>query len=325
MRHFLGLCALSTIGFMLLPLGMLPTAVSAADKQTATKKIVFIAGKPSHGYAQHEHYPGCVLLAKWISAAVPGVETAIYNAEWPQDEKAFDGVAAIVLFSDGGAGNPLMPHLEQVEKLMKKGVGLACLHYAVEIPKGEPGDLLKNWIGGYYETFWSVNPHWKAEFKEFPPHPVANGVKPFAVDDEWYYHMRFPDNMEGVTPILTAVPPDSSRREGNDAHRANPFVFARKGMPEHVGWVRVRRDGGRGFGFTGGHWHWNWANDSFRTVVLNGIAWVAKIDIPAGGIPSKTPTLQELEAGLDKPQTKKFDREQVVKMLEEWKQQSAAK
>jgi hypothetical protein len=321
MQRFIGLCGLLAIGFVMLPVAM--PAASAAGEATAHKKIVFLAGKPSHGYAQHEHYPGCVLLAKWISTAVPGVETPIYNAEWPQDEKAFDGADAIVLFADGGAGNLLMPHLEQVGKLMKKGVGLACLHYAVEIPKGEPGDLLKNWIGGYYETFWSVNPHWKGEFKQFPPHPIANGVKPFAVDDEWYYHMRFLDNMEGVTPILTAIPPDSTRREGNDAHGANAAVRARKGMPEDVCWARVRPDGGRGFGFTGGHWQWNWANDGFRTVVLNGIAWIAKIDIPAGGIPSKTPTFEELQAGLDKPLPKNFDRDKVVKMLEEWKQQPA--
>jgi len=27
---------------------------------------------------------------------------------------------------------------DEIEKLMKKGVGLACIHYAVEIPKGHP-------------------------------------------------------------------------------------------------------------------------------------------------------------------------------------------
>ena len=90
-------------------------------------------------------------------------------------------------------------------------------------------------------------------------------------------------------------------------------------MAEHVAWARVRPDGGRGFGFTGGHWHWNWANDNFRTVVLNGIAWVAKLDIPPGGVPSKTPTLEALEANQDKPQPKDFDREKVRKMMEHWR------
>jgi hypothetical protein len=36
-----------------------------------------------------------------------------------------------------------------------------------------------------------VNPHWDANFKEFPVHPISEGVKPFATNDEWYFYMRF--------------------------------------------------------------------------------------------------------------------------------------
>jgi lysophospholipase L1-like esterase len=292
-------------------------------KADAKKKIVFIAGGPSHGYADHEHYAGCALLAKCLNESGLPVETAVYKG-WPKDPDALDGAATIVIFSDGGSGHPMMPHRDQVEKLMKQGVGLACIHYAVEIPKGEPGDQLKNWIGGYFETFWSVNPFWVGQFKKFPRHPVANGVKPFSINDEWYYHMRFVDGMKGVTPILTAVPPDDTRREGNDAHGANPAVFARKGMPEHVAWACQRPEGGRGFGFTGGHSHWNWACDSFRTVALNGIAWTAGLDVPAAGVHSKTPTYEELEANQDKPQPRNFDKQRVLKQMEEWKKEAEA-
>jgi len=58
--------------------------------------------------------------------------------------------------------------------------------------------------------------------------------------------------------------------------------------------------GGRGFGFTGGHFHKNWQNDDFRKVVLNAIAWIAKTDVPAEGVPTKTPTEDEMKANLDK-------------------------
>ena len=34
--------------------------------------------------------------------------------------------------------------------------------------------------------------------------------------------MRFADDMQGVTPILTAIPPDEVHRDGSDAHGANP-------------------------------------------------------------------------------------------------------
>jgi type 1 glutamine amidotransferase len=283
------------------------------------KKIVFIAGTPSHGYGDHEHRAGCLLLAKCLREGLPNVETVVHSNGWPKDAKIFDGADAIVVFSSGGGGNVMLPHLDQIDKLMKQGIGLACLHFTVEIPKGRAGDLLKDWIGGYFETYWSVNPTWTAKFTKFPDHPIARGVKPFTVSDEWYYHMRFVDHMQGVTPILSAVPPESTRQGPDGPYSGNPAVRARKGMAEHVAWARVRPDGGRGFGFTGVHFHWNWANRDFRTVVLNGIAWIAKIDVPQGGVPSQNPTLEELEANQDKPQPANFDRQRIEKMIEQWK------
>ena len=112
--------------------------------------------------------------------------------------------------------------------------------------------------------------------------------------------MRFPEGMRGVTPILTAVPPDSTRgREGvNNPHGGNPAVFARKGMPEHVMWATERPDGGRGFGMTGGHFHKNWGNDNFRKVVLNAILWSAKAEVPATGVASMV-TPEDLRKNLD--------------------------
>jgi len=287
-------------------------------KMADKKKIVLVAGRKSHGYNAHEHNAGCLLLAKWLNENVPGVFAAVYQSGWPKDPTAFDNADAISIFCDGGGGHVAMPHLDEVDAMAKKGMGIACLHYGVEIPKGRPGDSMLNWTGGYFETFWSVNPHWKAEFKKFPIHPVTRGVKPFEIDDEWYYHMRFAEKMKGVTPVLTAIPADSTRKPGNSAHGANPTVFARKGMPEHVGWVYERPGGGRGFGFTGGHWHHNWANRSFRTIVLNGLVWIAGLDVPANGVPSKTPTVAELEANQDYPKSKNWPSEKIQAIIDEW-------
>ena len=65
-------------------------------------------------------------------------------------------------------------------------------------------------MGGYFETYWSVNPMWKPDINIIGKHPTANGVKPFSVVDEWYYHMRFVDGMTGVTPILSAIAPENT-------------------------------------------------------------------------------------------------------------------
>ncbi len=280
------------------------------------KRIVLIAGRKSHGYGSHEHNAGCLLLGKWLNESGLGIEAVVYRSGWPQQPGALKGADAIVIFCDGGGGHVVMRHLKEVDKLMKKGVGLACLHYGVEVPKGEAGDYVKDWIGGYFETHWSVNPHWVADFKRLPEHPITRGVKPFKINDEWYYHMRFMAEMEGVTPILTAVPPDGTRQRPDGAHSNNPTVRARKGMPEHVAWARVRPDGGRGFGFTGLHFHWSWGNDDFRTVVLNGVAWIAGVEIPSGGVPSKRPTFEELKANQDYPEPKNLTEERAQKLIE---------
>jgi hypothetical protein len=63
-------------------------------------------------------------------------------------------------------------------------------------------------------------------------------------------------------------------------------------------WVREREEGGRGFGFTGGHVHRNWGNDSFRKVILNALLWVSKLEVPAGGVEVPV-TEPELAANLD--------------------------
>jgi hypothetical protein len=130
--------------------------------------------------------------------------------------------------------------------------------------------------------------------------------------------MRFPEGMKGVTPILTAVPPDSTRNHGDDAHGGNPEVRRRKGMAEHVGWAFERPDGGRGFGFTGGHTHWNWANDNFRTTVLNAIVWAAHLPVPPNGVPSKAPTVEELLENQEFPTPSNFNPKQVEEMIHKW-------
>ena len=201
-----------------------------------------------------------MLLAKCLNETVPQVYCEVYKHDWPTDPKAFDGAAAIIIYCDGGTGHMAIPDLKDFPELMDKGVGLGCIHYAVEVPKGEVGDDFVKWIGGYFETEHSINPNWTANYKEFPKHETANGVAPFSTHDEWYYHMRFRPDMQGVTELLHAVPPDDTRKGKDDAHGGNPEVRdgIGKNLQETTVWVAERPGNGRGFGCTGGHYHFNW-------------------------------------------------------------------
>jgi type 1 glutamine amidotransferase len=265
-----------------------------------TAKIVLIAGRPSHGPGDHEFNAGCKLLAKCL-AEIPGIEPVFVAGGWPKDESVFEGARTVVFFMDGGGGHPIIQgdHLETIQKLMDKGVGLVCLHYAVEVPKGTPGDKFLDWIGGYYETGFSTNPHWTGEFKSFPEHPITRGVKPFAIRDEWYFNMRFRPEMKGVTPVLSAKPDDETRK-GVSASPRGPYkhILEAKGREEVLAWAVERPDGGRGFGFTGAHTHKNWGDPNFRKLVLNAIFWTAKLDVPSNGVESSV-TEDELKQNLD--------------------------
>ena len=289
----------------------------AGKREGKGKKIVFVAGRPSHAYGDHEHNAGCILLAKELKAAMPEYETVVQQNGWPQDESVFDGADCIVMYCDGGGGHMAIPNLDQVDALAKKGVGIVCIHYGVEVPAGKPGEKFLEWIGGYFEANWSVNPHWTAKFDKLPDHPIARGVKPFEINDEWYYHMRFRPEMKGVTPILTDLPPKETLNRPDGAHSGNPHVRASmaKGERQHVAWAAEREGGGRGFGFTGGHFHWNWGDPNFRKVMLNAIVWCANGEVPTSGVESPAVTLADLEANQDQERPSNFDREAVRKRL----------
>ena len=85
--------------------GALATPALAADGK---KKVVFIAGNPSHGYGAHEHNAGCDLLARSLKTAMPDVQVEVVHNGWPKDEKVLDGADAIVMYCDGGGGHMVL-------------------------------------------------------------------------------------------------------------------------------------------------------------------------------------------------------------------------
>lgn len=296
---------------------LLVASAGAAEK----KHVLLIAGRPSHGPGEHEHNAGVQLLAKCLregAADLVDVEISL-NGQWPSDA-SIAKADTILIYSDGGNGHPALGHLDQLAAKMAKGCGFACLHYAVEpayacehwdgktrppapdrASVGKGAKEFKQWLGGYFEQHWSVNPFWTGDFKQLPDHPISRGVKPFKSYDEWYFYMRFVDGMKGITSILGAVAGPDTMKRADGPHEGNPEVRASvaKGETQVVAWAFDRADGGRGFGFTGGHIHNAWGNDDQRKLVLNAILWTAKAEVPAGGVQSQV-SADDLKANLDK-------------------------
>lgn len=326
------------------------TGAAGEDKvsvSTGKKKALLLAGNPSHGFGAHDHLSGCSLLAKLLneSGLVEAKVHSLKNDGWPKPD-VIASANTIVIYSDGGGGHPFNAHLDELAERTAKGTGIVCIHYGVETTIGKPGQAFLDWTGGYFEPNYSVNPHWQAYYRSLPKHSTTNGVKPFSTHDEWYYNMRFREKMEGVTPILTDLPPATTlvvldkdgkivmeEKDGKkvpklsrpeNAHNNNPH--ARKAVledktPQHTAWATQRADGGRGFGCSGGHDHWNWGNPQFRKLMLNAIVWTAGVDVPADGVPAGKVTVDDLLQNHDEPIPADFDtkhRPRIQALLDEW-------
>jgi type 1 glutamine amidotransferase len=288
------------------------SVTALAQDAKAERKIVIIAGKPSHPPRMHEFNAGVQLIKKCL-ASVEGLKTEIVLNGWPKDESVFNGMDAVVFYMDGGAGHEAVQEngrrLKLIDEWTGKGVGIGCMHYGVEVVADQAGKEFKRWIGGHYEHMFSCNPIWEPEFGQLPEHPITRGVKPFQIKDEWYFNMRFVNDLPGgspadvagtkFVPILVASPSDQVRN-GPYVYPPGPYphIQAAKNRAEAMMWTVERPDGGRGFGFTGGHFHDNWGNDDFRKVVLNALLWIAKKEVPEQGVVS-TVSKEELDANLD--------------------------
>jgi len=272
--------------FAIMLLTSVPLArVHAADAKP--KKVVLIAGTKSHGPGHHEYEQGARLLAYCLehSPNGPKLNVEVHTDGWPKDEKTLDDADTILLFCDGSdhdeRAHPILhgDRLAKLGRLMKQGRGLVALHYTIFVPNEKGGQQFLEWLGGYFDYqsgpaangwFSKIATHATRPTAGAPDHPICRGLTPFDLNEEYYYNLRFRPDDKRLTPILLTDIPGEAK-------------------PQVVAYAVERADGGRGFGFSGGHFHSNWQVPNFRKMVLNAIVWSAGLDVPAGGVESTTP------------------------------------
>jgi len=250
----------------------LPAGFKLEEQPTDAKatKIVFIAGSSVYKPGEHEYIGGCAALMDLVKQT-PGV-APVLALDWPKKPETLAGAKAIVLFLDGGDKHTVLKEdrLKQLQKLADDGVGIVQLHQVADYPK-ELGDKARSMFGAAFEKGYSLRAHWIEEFKQFPEHPIFNGVTSFKIDDGWLWKHRFAPDMKGVTPLLRTVNPKSK-----DDPKADAAI---------ISWAFERAGGGRSFTFTGGHLHKSLAEEGYRRFLVNGILWSAKVDVPKSGAP----------------------------------------
>jgi len=255
-----------------------------AEAGARIHKIVLIAGSMNGHDKQAHEYEKSVILLKTLLDTSPNLKNVRTEAcfhGWPDDERTLDDADTIVFVTDGSdrkeTDDPLFvgERLKVIEKQMRRGCGLMELHWSTFAPS-RFHDQITDWVGGYfdYETGTAAN-HWYSAIQTYTApvilgsasSPILRGVKPFTVEEEFYYRIRFRPDDTRVTPVLLSRPPGET-------------------MDFPVGWAVQRRDGGRGFGYTGGHFYKNWWLPDYRRLLLNAIVWTAGMEVPAGGVES---------------------------------------
>jgi type 1 glutamine amidotransferase len=257
----------------------------AATGLAKPRKIVLIAGKKSHKPGEHE-YEKTVRLLKVLLDRAPNlknIRTEIHFNGWPENPVTLEDADAIVTISDGQDGNLYSPvpfmtgeRMQVMERQMKRGCGFMTLHFSTFAPDVLASQILE-WGGGYFD--WQGDDgqrNWYSAIKTIaddlqlgtPQHSLANGVTPFRFKDEFYYRIRFRENDARLKPILLAPALGGARLEHT------------------VAWAVERRDGGRGFATTTGHYFSNWQNDNYRKLILNAIVWIARAKVPKEGVQS---------------------------------------
>jgi type 1 glutamine amidotransferase len=265
--------------------GLFPTAAAAETR------VVIVVGPSSHPPGTHEVAAGARLM-QWAlenMANVSGVKAEVLY-EWPKDRGVLESASTIVFTGDTFPPQRMADStavLRDAGEMMKRGAGIACVHYATGLRAQdvEPDGAhpLWRWLGGYFAT---GTLHHKSVAKVFQSvtirpaataHPVSRGWREFTLDDEPYYNNYFgPDGNKpaaNVTLFATAMlPPEAPKSEA-------------------VAWGAERADGGRGFAIVMPHFYKNWANEDLRRLILNGIVWTGKLDVPSDGVRTPAPDL----------------------------------
>jgi len=271
---------------------------ASAQGSAPVKKIVFWAGPKEHGIpGRHEYERDLTELAWQLEHAtnLHGLKTVVkVVTKPPRDISELDDADALVIFGNGAwlktETGILFPqdqdtdgrtydaeHTDWLNKLdaviKKRKMGLAIFHYTMWVDNWVGKRFLMDWFGGNWLPYSSHNPVDTWTVSPLPVrHPILNGIQPWTYRDEMFsryflYH-------------------DPRRTELLQAMSAT----ASNGGPDPVSWVFNRPDGGRSFVWGGSDFHDNMHNvAAYRKYLLNGIAWIAGLEVPSVGVDAPAP------------------------------------
>lgn len=278
--------------------------LSARAEAAPPRKIILLGGKKSHGPEGNRihDYPWSVRLLKVMldcSNVREQVRVEVHQDGWPKDSRTFDDADAIMVISDGRDGDKYeeAPHFASPERAatiarqISRGCGFLTFHFSTFAPDAYARQILE-WSGGYFDWETNGKRQWYSAIRTLeadlqlasPAHPVLRGVKPFRLHEEFYYNLRFDPADRALVPLLRV-----------------PALGGREPDGNIVAWARERRDAGRGFGTSCGHFYDGWKQPDFRKFILNALVWCARAEVPPEGVEARYFEHDEIMRELDRP------------------------
>jgi hypothetical protein len=234
--------------------------LAAAAPAGEVKSLLLIGqSRDNHPVATHEYMAGIERLANWLTPTAD-LQLCVVKADepWVDGPAMLDKADGALLFlSEGARWITTEPRRHQAfARLAARGGGLSALHWALGTRGAEPIEACLKLLGGCHggpdRKYQVVD----TELRMVATHPITAGIGAFAVRDEFYYRLKFPEPPSGVQPLVQATIDKE---------------------PQTVAWAYERGDGGRSFGFTGLHFDANWQLPQYQRLVRQAVKWTMKL------------------------------------------------
>ncbi len=240
-------------------------AASAASRLLADepRRLLMVGQRPdNHPAGTHEYLPGVERLAKLLEPTGDLKVTVVSGDEpWTDGPGLISEADGIVIFLSEGArwcvADPRRH--EALAQLAARGGGFVALHWALGTREAEPIAPFLQLFGGCHGGPDRKYQVIRTELRPAAPaHPIAAGITPLQLRDEFYYRLKFVDATPGIEPVLQATI---------------------DGQRETVAWAWQRPDGGRSFGFSGLHFDDNWQLPEYPRLLKQAVLWTMKLPI----------------------------------------------
>ena len=223
-------------------------------------RLLLVGQRPdNHPAGTHEYLPGVERPAKLLEPTADLKVTVVSGDEpWTDGPKLISDTDGILIFlSEGAKWCVTDPRRhEALAQLASRGGGFVALHWALGTREGEPIAPFLKLFGGCHGGPDRKYQVVRTELRPVAPaHPIAAGIAPLQLRDEFYYRLKFVDATPGIEPVLQATI---------------------DGQPETVAWAWQRPDGGRSFGFSGLHFDDNWQLPEYPRLLKQAVLWTMK-------------------------------------------------